>query len=904
MMEVAKGELATWNAPQQVYPRNKCVPELVAAQAATMPDKVALIVGDRMLNYGELNRQANQLAYHLQMLGVQRDVLVGLCVERSLDMVVGLLGILKAGGAYVPLDPAYPPERLAFMLADAQISVLITQQHLTTRLPTDGVRMVCLDSDEAILAKQSEADPVPSPMVTDLAYVIYTSGSTGQPKGVEITHDSLLNLVFWHHHAFSVTPNDRATQVASMAFDALGWELWPYLTIGASVYLPDEDTRVAPVLLRDWLVENSITITFLPTLLAEHVMALEWPPTTSLRLLLTGADTLHHYPAPTLPFAVVNNYGPTEATVVSTSGRVFPTTHPAIPPSIGYPIANTQVYILDEHLHQVPVGEPGELYIGGVGLAKGYLNRPALTAEKFIAHPFSDDPSARLYRTGDLARYLPDGQVAFMGRTDHQVKIRGFRVELGEIETVLHQHPAVHQAVVTVREDVSGEKRLVAYVVTGQQVYSTEQHLFELPNHLQVFHQNRSETQWLYDEIFVDQSYLKHGVTLVDGDCVFDVGANIGLFTLFVHQRCPHAQMYAFEPIPPIFETLRNNVALYGLNTHLFQCGLSSETKEAVFTYYPSFSAMSGAYADVQEDEEVTKATLRNQSELLALHSDELLVDRFRNETFICRLKTLSNVIRENNIQCIDLLKVDVEKSELDVLNGIQQEDWPKIKQIVVEVHDRDGRLAQIVDLLKKHDYHLVVEQAALLTHTGLYNIYALRSALLRSVSTEGQENTSCLTPLLSKYSVSVAELQSFLQAQLPDYMVPAAFVQLDALPMTANGKVDRAALPAPSAVNTVLHGDSVAPSTPIEEQLTEIMAALLGLERIGVEDNFFLLGGHSLLGTQVIMRVADIFSVDLSLRSLFEAPTVRELSAEIEQLILAKVKMMSETEALRLLLD
>ncbi|MBV8821648.1 MAG: AMP-binding protein, partial [Ktedonobacteraceae bacterium] len=218
MMEVAKGELATWNAPQQVYPRNKCVPELVAAQAATMPDKVALIVGDRMLNYGELNRQANQLAYHLQMLGVQRDVLVGLCVERSLDMVVGLLGILKAGGAYVPLDPAYPPERLAFMLADAQISVLITQQHLTTRLPTDGVRMVCLDSDEAILAKQSEADPVPSPMVTDLAYVIYTSGSTGQPKGVEITHDSLLNLVFWHHHAFSVTPNDRATQVASMAF--------------------------------------------------------------------------------------------------------------------------------------------------------------------------------------------------------------------------------------------------------------------------------------------------------------------------------------------------------------------------------------------------------------------------------------------------------------------------------------------------------------------------------------------------------------------------------------------------------------------------------------------------------------------------------------------------------------
>ena len=285
LTEVARCQLEAWNATQQSYRRDVCVPQLVAARAATHPGAIALVADNRTLTYGELNRLANQLAHYLQARGVGPDTLVAVCMERSVDMVVALLGVLKAGGAYVPLDPTYPPLRLSFMLEDTQAPVLITEQSQVARLLAPNAQVLCLDTDAAALAQQSTADPAPAATAAHLAYVIYTSGSTGQPKGVQIAHESLLNLIFWHQQAFSITPEDRATQLAGPAFDATVWELWPYLTIGASVYLPDEDTRVSPLRLRNWLVERGITITFLPTTLAEGVLALEWPRDTTLRYL-------------------------------------------------------------------------------------------------------------------------------------------------------------------------------------------------------------------------------------------------------------------------------------------------------------------------------------------------------------------------------------------------------------------------------------------------------------------------------------------------------------------------------------------------------------------------------------------------------------------------------------------
>jgi amino acid adenylation domain-containing protein/non-ribosomal peptide synthase protein (TIGR01720 family) len=489
-----------WNDTTAEFPCDMCVPQLFEEQVERDPDAVAVTAGGQALTYLELNRRANQVAHYLRTLDVKPGALVGICVERSVNLVVGALGVLKAGGAYVPMDPAYPPERLAFMLEDSGAPVLLTQKKLAPRLPANTARVVCLDSDWPAIANSlisNSQSPTPiSP--ANLAYVIYTSGSTGQPKGVQIEHRSLLNLVFWHQRAFAVSPADRATQIAGPGFDASVWELWPYLTAGASIHIPDDDTRASPSQLRDWLVSQAITIAFLPTPLAESVLALEWPKETALRTLLTGGDKLHVAPPPTLPFALINNYGPTEYTVVTTSGPVPPSASVDKAPSIGRAIANTQLYLLDSHLQPVPVGVPGELHIGGAGLARGYLNRPELTAEKFIeirelenspilrlrSGQFSQSPI--LYKTGDLARYLPNGEIEFLGRIDHQVKIRGFRVELGEIENVLRGHAAVQDAAAWVWEE-AGNKRLAAYVVPAAAVSAADLRAFlqgKLPDHM------------------------------------------------------------------------------------------------------------------------------------------------------------------------------------------------------------------------------------------------------------------------------------------------------------------------------------------------------------------------------------------------------------------------------------
>lgn len=624
--EAEHNQLTTWTTTvgtQQEYPHDKCVPQLVAEQAAAAPAAVALVANGQTITYQQLSQRSSQLAHRLRALGVGPEVVVGVCLERSVEMVIGLLAVLKAGGAYLPLDPAYPAKRLAFMLEDARAPVLVTHRRLMDRIPTGAAQVICLDADAEALAQYATSDPAPTATAANLAYIIYTSGSTGQPKGVQITHDSLLNLIFWHQRAFAVTATDRATQLAGPGFDATTWELWPYLTAGASLFLPDEETRVTPSLLRDWLLAHQITISFVPTALAESLMVLEWPPETPLRFLLTGADTLHRYPSRNLPFALVNNYGPTENTVVTTSGRVLPTDStepPTSPPPIGRPIANTDVYLLDEHLRPVPLGAPGELYIAGAGLSRGYLNQPALTGERFIPNPFRSESGARLYRTGDVARYLPDGQIAFLGRVDSQIKIRGYRIEPDEIAAVLNSLPGVQASAVAAREDTTGEKSLVAYIVS------------------------------------------------------------------------------------------RPGVA------------------------------------------------------------------------------------------------------------------------------------------------------------------------------------------------VTLSAIRDPLQAHVPDYMIPAAFVLLEALPLTPNGKIDRAALPAPDATNTLRDDVDAVPLSPIEEQVAAIVAGLLKLDDVGPDDNFFLLGGHSMLGTQLIARLADTFNVELSLRALFNSPTVRELSAEIEQQIYARLETMSDEEVQQLL--
>ncbi len=599
--------------------------EMVTVQATAQPTATALVAGLEVLTYGELDRYSNQIARYLKSVGVGPDQLVGLSMERSPLMVIAALAIMKAGGAYVPLDSTLPLERLDFMLRDAGVQVLVTGNGSAAKLPSGTWRTVDVQKQADELASYSP-DRFPCPVTErNLAYVIYTSGSTGQPKGVEITHGGLANLVSWHGRAFQVTSKDRASHQAAVGFDAAVWEIWPYLAGGASVYIPPEACRSNPEALRDWLVAQQISITFLATPLAERMLLLPWPEQTALRLLLTGADTLHRRPSPELPFALVNNYGPTECTVVATSGTVEPS-DPSSRflshlPSIGRAIDNTQIYIVDEALREVAAGTAGELCIAGAGLARGYHNRADLTREKFVQNPFRSNShgNERLYRTGDLALRLPNADIEFLGRIDEQIKIRGFRIEPNEIVKSLDEYPGVSASAVITRANEAnhaGEKALVAYVV------------------------------------------------------------------------------------------------------------------------------LTGAPA-------VTGTALREH---------------------------------------------------------------------------------------------------------------------------------------LSK--------------SLPDYMIPAAFVRVETLPLTANGKVDRAALPAASDANLLGEENFVAPSGPVQQRLAVIVAALLHVQRIGANDNFFLLGGHSLLGTQLIARVGETFGVELPLLQLFDHPTLAEMSGAIEELILAKLEQANTGES------
>ena len=479
--------LVEWNQTQTSYPDHYCIHQLFEEQVVKIPDAIAVIDGEKSLTYEQLNQKANQLAYYLQNLGVKTEDLVGICIERSVLMIIGLLGILKAGAAYIPLDPNYPSERLAYMLEDSAVSVLLTQENLVDTLPNYLGTIFCLDQDGKILDHHPQ-DNLLHPMTSEnLAYVIYTSGSTGKPKGVLIQHQSLLNLVSWHQNAFDITTIDRVTQLAGIAFDASVWEIWPYLTAGACLAIVPPDLLTSPKQLQEWLIAKKITVSFLPTPLAETLIPLDWSPNCPLRLMLTGGDKLNDFPPTSIPFTLVNNYGPTENTVVTTSVKITPDLLTEKAPPIGRPISNTQVYILDQYQQPVPIGIPGELYIGGSGLAKGYLNRPELTDSKFIANPFSQKLSDRLYKTGDLVRYGNDGQIEFVGRIDHQVKIRGFRIELGEIETVLNQHPQVKEAIIIAREDQPGVKRLCAYVIASQNLTVSQLRLFlqeKLPQYM------------------------------------------------------------------------------------------------------------------------------------------------------------------------------------------------------------------------------------------------------------------------------------------------------------------------------------------------------------------------------------------------------------------------------------
>jgi amino acid adenylation domain-containing protein len=478
--------LVDWNDTNKDYPHNLCIHHLFEQQVERTPDAIALVFENHKLTYRELNNQANQLAHYLQQQGIKPDVIVGVCMERSLVMVVALLAILKAGGAYLPLDPAYPKERLEFMLADAQVPLLLTQQNLVNQLAETSAQIICLDTKvQAVIAQQSLENPVSKLQPENLAYVIYTSGSTGKPKGVMNTRQGLSNRLLWMQDAYQLNASDRILQKTPFSFDVSVWEFfWPLFT-GARLVLAKPGGHQDSTYLVELIAKEEITtLHFVPSMLQVFLEEPQLDKCRSLKRVICSGEALscnlQEKFFARLDAELHNLYGPTEAAIDVTFWACQRGSNEKIVP-IGRPIANTQIYILDQHLQPVPMGVPGELHIGGVGLARGYLNRAELTDEKFIPNPFSKQPNSRLYKTGDLARYQLDRIIEYLGRIDHQVKLRGFRIELGEIEAVLVKHSAVREVVILLREAESGDKQLVAYIVPNQDQIPTTS---ELRNYL------------------------------------------------------------------------------------------------------------------------------------------------------------------------------------------------------------------------------------------------------------------------------------------------------------------------------------------------------------------------------------------------------------------------------------
>jgi len=465
---------------QIYYPQDKWFHDLFEAQARSRPDAAAVAYGDNMLSYEELNRDANQLASYLQGIGIGPEVLVGILMEPSFDLMISLIGVLKAGGAYVPLDPTYPQERVAFMEQDADIYVLLTHKCLASMFPTSTIPItISLDLEWPAIRQKSDGEKCPISRVRgeNLAYVIYTSGSTGRPKGTQITHLGLLNYTTAIHKAFKHRPADRMLQLASISFDVAVEEIFPTWLSGATVVLCNRQLLASPRELRKAIEQEQLTVFVLLTAywhewVRELIHAGDSIPKCVRQTIIGGDRVLPQLLLEWSKFNVplVNVYGLTEVTVTSTVYEVTKEdfeTQTEIP--IGRPIAHTSLYALDPDMQPVPIGAPGELYIGGIGLARGYLNRAKLTAEKFVPDPFSKESGVRLYRTGDMVRYRDDGNIEFLGRIDTQVKLRGYRIELGEIEIALSNHPQIQQCVAIVREDDLGDKRLVAYIVVKKQ---------------------------------------------------------------------------------------------------------------------------------------------------------------------------------------------------------------------------------------------------------------------------------------------------------------------------------------------------------------------------------------------------------------------------------------------------
>jgi amino acid adenylation domain-containing protein/thioester reductase-like protein len=1010
--------------------------QLVERQVQVSPSAIAVICEGSSLTYAELDTRANQLAHYLRGLGVGPEVLVGVCVERSLNLPVALLGILKAGGAYVPLDPTYPADRLAFMVADSGLAVLVTESVLLGQLPAavaQVAQVVSLDDDRAVIESQMitvlEGEQSPE----SLAYVIYTSGSTGKPKGVQIEHRSVVNFLQSMQREPGLSVGDTLLAVTTISFDIAVLELFLPLIVGARVVLVSRAMAMDGQRLKRLFYEVQTTVMQATPATWRLLIASGWEGQSALKVLC-GGEALSRNLADQLLArcgSLWNMYGPTETTVWS---MVEPVRMGTERISIGEPIAETQIYILETsekgELCLAPVGQVGELCIGGAGVARGYLNRPDLTAEKFIADPFDLTAQSRLYKTGDLARYQEDGTIEFIGRADHQVKIRGFRVELGDIEQVLLEHPLVQEAIVVAREDASGEQSLVGYVVPKppeavvsgvQPVNGTQMEAVQQWQELWDDAYTQSDAD---DPTFDFGGYRDSysGDLLTDEEVrewtdntverilqleprrVLEIGCGKGLLLFRVAPKCD--RYVGIDVTPAAIKHLQgqfsqdtqswSHVTVHVAAAHQIMEMINEQFDlviiNSVIQYFPSAEYLAEVIKTVQalvvsggkifvgdvrslkllplfhtsvqryhSSDDVSHNSLYQKIQQRYSRERELVVDPafFFNLTEDC--PRLTQVVTQLKRGCYlnelirfryDLvLYIAVDhlvpltpkwiewSSQTVTASSIQQilaSDSLTCLGIRGIPNPRFQREAKLLQNLKRAQGHPLVPIVDRRTETGslmkvldddfgldpellwtlsdkfpyqvclrlssnqdpfLYDAVFLRvssSLIAKSqwanprlaelsstdISPSISYNKPWLFPLSSQVVMRIRET---LQKRLPAFMVPSHLMALEMLPLTPNGKIDRKALPAPTLQTCTSEEYHVANYSSVEVRLRDIWQELLGFEDLGVDENFFHCGGHSLLAAQLMTKIKEVFQVSLPLLTFFQGPTIAQLSQQIE---------------------
>jgi amino acid adenylation domain-containing protein/natural product biosynthesis luciferase-like monooxygenase protein len=946
-----------WNATAADYPRQQCLHELFMLQAMRTPEAVAVVCEGQQLSYGELDRRSNQLAHHLRELGVGPEVVVGLCIDRSLEMVVGLLGILKAGGAYLPLDPNYPADRLAYMIRDAKTPVVVMQAQLCSQLPAHDGCVVRIDADWDKIALRPETEAVNTAYPANLAYVIFTSGSTGKPKGISVSHASVVNFLSDMARVPGIDQSDVLAAVTPISFDIAGLELYLPLIIGARVVIMSRQTAVDGTRLKAALEASAATIVQATPSTWRLLVEAGWKPVNQLKILC-GGEALPTDLAARLverSASTWNLYGPTETTIWSTLSRVSVEQSP----TIGGPIANTQVYVLDEHGDLVAIGVPGELYIGGAGLARGYFGRADVTAERFVPSPFGD--GERLYRTGDLVRHLANGQLEYLGRLDHQVKVRGYRIELGEIEAGLLAHEAVAQAIVVARDDGAGDKRLVAHVVPRQGPSASKP---AMPFGLFYFAEGGggepcSNIYRLYLESAKRADALGLSAVWTPERHFTAVAAsypNPSVLAAAVATSTNRVQVRAGSVVLPLHDPVRvaeewavvDNLSGGRVGIAFASGWLVDDFVFAPERYDDRSKITAAMIADVRRLWRGESISRRNgagqQIEVRTLPrpvQNDLpawLTTSGSRQSFEAAGTLGVNVLTGLLNQSIEELRDNIASYQRTLASrGFD----PAAFTVTVMLHtfvaeDEEVALALTREPLRQYlashaqlrarllsetglgaevgeiDTNLVLDQLLkrYVGHISLLGSPATCAALVERLHAIGVNEIACLIDFgvgeddvlhnltnikrlqdVCDLRLRRDELHVRLARQLPAYMLPQDIVVLDKLPLTPNGKVDRRKLTI--EVTTQSEGDPyVAPQTATEQKLAEIWAEVLRQTRPGRYDNFFEMGGHSLQAIRLVDRIRTTMAVDLSLRQLFEAPTIQSLAGRIDESATAAVSI------------